>query len=59
MAIALMLVVSYVITGMLGIMFGHDATDAVFITVFLVICHGAGSANLRPVVDQYRAARKA
>lgn len=59
MAIALMLVASYVITGMFGIMFGHDATDAVFITIFLVICQGAGSTNLAPVLDQYRAARKA
>ena len=59
MAIALMLVASYVITGMFGIMFGHDATDAIYITTFLVICHGAGSSRLYPVSDQQLAGQKA
>lgn len=58
MTIALMLVVSYVVTGMFGIMFGHDATDAIYITTFLAICHGAGSVRLCSVVDQYLAVRK-
>ncbi len=41
-AISLLLVSSYVVTGMLGIMFGHDATDAVFIYLTLMICWISG-----------------
>jgi len=43
-AISLLLVTSYVITGALGIMFGHDATDAVFIYLTLMICWIAGTS---------------
>lgn len=37
-AISLLLVTSYVITGTFGIMFGHDATDAVFVYLTIVLC---------------------
>lgn len=53
MAIALMLVASYLITGMLGIMFGHDATDAIYISLFLTVCHGAGNAKLVPFLSGF------
>lgn len=43
-AISLLLVTSYVITGMFGIMFGHDATDAVFTYLTIMICWIAGSS---------------
>jgi O-antigen ligase len=43
-AISLLLVTSYVITGMFGIMFGHDATDAVFIYLTIVLCWIAGES---------------
>jgi O-antigen ligase len=43
-AISLLLVTSYVVTGMLGIMFGHDATDAVFIYLTIMICWLPGTA---------------
>lgn len=43
-AIALLLLSSYIITGMLGIMFGHDATDAVFIYLTILICWMPGNA---------------
>ncbi|MBA8876868.1 O-antigen ligase family protein [Phyllobacterium myrsinacearum] len=42
-ALSLLLVTSYVITGMFGIMFGHDATDAVFIYVTLLISSVSGT----------------
>jgi O-antigen ligase len=44
-AISLLLVTSYVITGALGIMFGHDATDAVFIYLTLIICWIGGTSS--------------
>ncbi|MBB3237943.1 O-antigen ligase family protein [Phyllobacterium endophyticum] len=43
-AISLLLVSSYVITGMFGIMFGHDATDAVFIYLTIMICWISGTS---------------
>ena len=43
-AISLLLVTSYVITGMFGIMFGHDATDAVFVYLTIIICWIDGSS---------------
>jgi O-antigen ligase len=43
-AISLLLVTSYVITGMFGIMFGHDATDAVFIYLTIMICWVQGTS---------------
>lgn len=59
MAIAQLLVASYFVTGMFGILFGHDATDAVFITTFLVICHGVGSSRLVSIDEQFSMVRKA
>jgi O-antigen ligase len=41
-AISLLLVSSYVVTGTFGIMFGHDATDAVFIYLTIMLCWIAG-----------------
>ncbi|MET3649722.1 O-antigen ligase family protein [Phyllobacterium ifriqiyense] len=43
-AISLLLVTSYVVTGTFGIMFGHDATDAVFVYLTIVLCWIAGEA---------------
>ncbi|MEP7457139.1 O-antigen ligase family protein [Phyllobacterium sp. SB3] len=43
-AVSLLLVTSYVVTGMFGIMFGHDATDAVFIYLTIVLCWIAGES---------------
>ncbi|MHC1549808.1 O-antigen ligase family protein [Phyllobacterium sp. K27] len=43
-AISFLLVTSYVITGTFGIMFGHDATDAVFVYLTIVLCWIAGEA---------------
>jgi O-antigen ligase len=43
-ALSLLLVTSYVITGLFGIMFGHDATDAVFIYLTIMICWLPGTA---------------
>lgn len=54
-ALSLLLVTSYVITGMFGIMFGHDATDAVFIYLTLLICSVSGtmpSLSIRQLADQ-------
>ncbi|MEK1886814.1 MAG: O-antigen ligase family protein [Phyllobacterium sp.] len=43
-AIALLLLSSYLITGMFGIMFGHDATDAVFTYLTILICWLPGNS---------------
>ncbi|ATU93840.1 hypothetical protein BLM14_13060 [Phyllobacterium zundukense] len=43
-ALSLLLVTSYVITGMFGIMFGHDATDAVFTYLTIMICWIEGNS---------------
>lgn len=54
-ALSLLLVTAYVITGMFGIMFGHDATDAVFIYVTLLICTISGSTpylSVREIADR-------
>ncbi len=44
-AISLLLITSYVVTGTFGIMFGHDATDAVFIYLTIVLCWIAGDST--------------
>ncbi|TCQ82409.1 O-antigen ligase [Ochrobactrum sp. BH3] len=59
MTIALLLVASYFVTGMLGIMFGQDATDAVYILTFLAICHPTGSSLLSPVINHHSSDRSA
>ncbi|MGH7004817.1 MAG: hypothetical protein ACREIP_12790, partial [Alphaproteobacteria bacterium] len=43
-AMSLLLLTSYVITGMFGIMFGHDATDAVFIYLTIMIAWMGGTS---------------
>lgn len=60
-AISLLLVTSYVVTGMFGIMFGHDATDAVFIYLTIMICWmGGASVYLSvPEVAEYADTDKA
>ncbi len=55
-AIALLLVSSYVITGMLGIMFGHDATDAVFIYLTILLCWIAGASPFLSLAEVARQA---
>ncbi|MBZ9654252.1 O-antigen ligase family protein [Phyllobacterium lublinensis] len=50
-AIALLLVSGYVITGMFGIMFGHDATDAVFVYLTIVICWIDGKSAYVSIAD--------
>jgi O-antigen ligase len=55
-AISLLLVTSYVITGMFGIMFGHDATDAVFIYLTIVICWLPGESPYFSVPEVARQA---
>ena len=45
-ALSLLLVSSYLITGMLGIMFGHDATDAIFAFTVAMICAERGTTAL-------------
>ncbi|MBA8901491.1 O-antigen ligase family protein [Phyllobacterium sp. P30BS-XVII] len=54
-ALSLLLVTSYVITGMFGIMFGHDATDAVFIYMTLLISSVSGTMpylSMREIADR-------
>lgn len=43
LAIALLLVSNYVIAGSFSIIFGHDALDAIFVIVALMICVDKGS----------------
>lgn len=50
-AIALMLLSSYLITGMFGIMFGHDATDAVFIYLTILISWLPGASPILSLPD--------
>jgi O-antigen ligase len=59
-AISLLLVTSYVVTGMFGIMFGHDATDAVFIylTIMISWIGGASAYVSVPEVAAYAEADK-
>ncbi|MGH6760475.1 MAG: O-antigen ligase family protein [Phyllobacterium sp.] len=45
-AFSLLLVSSYLITGMFGIMFGHDATDAIFAFTVAMICAERGTTAL-------------
>jgi O-antigen ligase len=54
--LALLLVTSYVITGMFGIMFGHDATDAVFIYLTIMISWMQGTS---PYLSVPKVARQA
>ena len=50
-AIALLLLSSYVITGLFGIMFGHDATDAVFIYLAILVSWLPGAAPVLSIPD--------
>lgn len=50
-AIALLLIAGYVITGMFGIMFGHDATDAVFVYLTIMICWIDGASTYLSVPE--------
>ena len=56
-AISLLLVTSYVITGMFGIMFGHDATDAVFVYLTIMICWIDGTSTYLSVPEVAQHAR--
>lgn len=49
-ALALLLVSSYVITGSLGIMFGQKALDPIFAFIVALICTDRGSTRLAPVI---------
>lgn len=50
LALALLLVSSYVITGSFGIMFGQKALDPIFAFIVALICTDRGSTHFAPVV---------
>ena len=49
-ALALLLVSSYVITGSFGIMFNQKALDPIFVYLVALICVDRGSTGFAPVV---------
>lgn len=56
LALAFLLVASYFVTGTFGIMFGHDATDAIFVFMTGMICLDRGTTKLVSVDELARLA---